>query len=67
VRTEFAATCCQWSGGCLRERYDAELLMCQLTKMGVMKHSDSINLFIGSGNGRGDLSKLFDSQSLAFV
>ena len=40
MRTEFADTRFQWSGGCLRERYDAELLMCQLTEMGVMKHSD---------------------------
>jgi hypothetical protein len=39
VRPEFAATRFQWSGGCFRERYDAELLMCQLTELGVMKHS----------------------------
>jgi len=39
MSTEFADTRFRWSGGCFRERYDAELLMCQLTEMGVMKHS----------------------------
>jgi len=35
LSTEFAATRFRWSGGCFHERYDAELLMRQLTEMGV--------------------------------
>ena len=45
MSTEFADPRFQWSGGYFRERYDAELLMCQLTEMGVMKHYDLIKYY----------------------
>ncbi len=41
MSTESADTRRSWSRGRFRDRYDAELLRCQLTDLEVMKHSAS--------------------------